>query len=105
MPFNADPYVSKTPDFPKEGITFYYISPILEARAVVRQAMDALADLTHPMQPDIIADVDARGFLFALPLAAELACGIVMMRKASKFSSELFELAYALEYGEARLSI
>ena len=48
MPFNADPYISKTPGFPKEGITFYDISPILEDSAVIRQAMDALADLTRP---------------------------------------------------------
>ena len=101
MPFNADPYISKTPGFPKEGITFYDISPILEDSAVIRQAMDALADLTRPMQPDIIAGVDARGFLFALPLAVELACGMVIVRKAG----ELFEQSYALEYGEARLSI
>ena len=105
MPFNADPYISKTPGFPKEGITFYDISPILEDSAVVRQAMDALADLTRPMQPDIIAGVDARGFLFALPLALELACGMVMVRKADKLPGELFEQSYALEYGEARLSI
>ena len=78
MPFNADPYISKTPGFPKEGITFYDISPILEDSAVIRQAMDALADLARPMQPDIIAGVDARGFLFALPLALELACGSIL---------------------------
>ena len=103
MPFNADPYISKTPGFPKEGITFYDISPILEDSAVIRQAMGALADLTRPMQPDIIAGVDARGFLFALPLALELACGMVMVRKAGKLPGELFEQSYALEYGEARL--
>ena len=105
MPFNADPYISKTPGFPKEGITFYDIGPILEDSAVVRQAMDALADLTRPMQPEIIAGVDARGFLFALPLALELTCGMVMVRKAGKLPGELFEQSYALEYGEARLSI
>ena len=77
MPFNADPYISKTPGFPKEGITFYDISPILEDSAVVRQAMGALADLTRPMQPDIIAGVDARGFLFALPLALELELSLI----------------------------
>ena len=105
MPFNADPYISKTPGFPKEGITFYDISPILEDSVVVRQAMDALADLARPMQPDIIAGVDARGFLFALPLALSLDCGMVMLRKAGKLPGELFEQSYALEYGEARLSI
>ena len=105
MAFNPDPYISKTPGFPKDGITFYDISPILEDSEVVRRAMAALADLARPMQPDIIAGVDARGFLFALPLALELDCGMVMVRKAGKLPGELFEQAYALEYGEARLSI
>lgn len=105
MPFKADPYISKTPGFPNEGITFYDISPILEDSVVVRQAVDALADLVRPMQPDIITGVDARGFLFALPLALSLDCGMVMVRKAGKLPGELFEQSYALEYGEARLSI
>ena len=105
MSFNADPHISKTPGFPKDGITFYDISPILEDRTVVRQAMTALAALTSPMQPDIIAGIDARGFLFALPLALELDCGMVMVRKAGKLPGELYEKSYALEYGEARLSI
>ena len=105
MNFNADPHISKTPGFPKDGITFYDISPILEDRTVVRQAMTALAALTSPMQPDIIAGIDARGFLFALPLALELDCGMVMVRKAGKLPGELHEQSYELEYGEARLSI
>ena len=105
MNFNADPHISKTPGFPKDGITFYDISPILEDRTVVRQAMTALAALTSPMQPDIIAGIDARGFLFALPLALELDCGMVMVRKAGKLPGKLHEQSYALEYGEARLSI
>ncbi|MEK9854167.1 MAG: hypothetical protein VW495_05125, partial [Rhodobiaceae bacterium] len=61
MSFNADPFISKTPGFPKEGITFYDISPILEDAAALRQSMAALTDLARPMQPDIIAGVDARG--------------------------------------------
>ena len=105
MPFNADPHISKTPGFPKDGITFYDISPILEDRVVAKQAITALAELTHPMKPDIIAGIDARGFLFALPLALELDCGMVMVRKAGKLPGELLEQSYALEYGEARLSI
>ena len=103
MPFNADPYISKTPGFPKEGITFYDISPIFEDSAVIRQAMDALADLTRPMQPDIIAGVDARGFLFALPLALELACGMVMVRKAGKLRGKRVVLCDDLLATDGRL--
>ena len=105
MAFDADPYISKTPGVPKEGITFYDISPILEDREAVRKAMAALAELARPMNPDIIAGIDARGFLFALPLALDLDCGMVMVRKAGKLPGELVEQSYALEYGEARLSI
>ena len=54
MPFNADPFISKTPGFPKPGITFYDISPILEDAAALRQAMAALSDLVRPMGPEII---------------------------------------------------
>ena len=67
--------------------------------------MDALSELVQPMRPEIIAGVDARGFLFALPLALSMECGMVMVRKAGKLPGELFEQSYALEYGEARLSI
>ena len=105
MSFNADPFISKTPGFPKDGITFYDISPILEDATALRQSMAALSDLARPMRPDIIAGVDARGFLFALPLALSMECGMVMVRKAGKLPGALFEQSYALEYGEARLSI
>ena len=61
MPFNADPYISKTPGFPKEDITFYDISPILEDSAVIRQAMDALTYLTRPMHSPTTLPVAMRG--------------------------------------------
>mgnify|MGYP001335389392 FL=1 len=105
MAFDLDPHISKTSGFPKEGITFYDISPILEDRVIVKQAMDELARITKPLAPDIIAGIDARGFLFALPLAMGLDCGAVMVRKAGKLPGEVFEQSYALEYGEARLSL
>jgi len=102
---NFDTYISKTPGFPKDGITFYDISPILEDRQVVKAAMEAMSNLARPMEPDIIAGIDARGFLFALPLAMELDCGAVMVRTAGKLPGDVFEQSYALEYGQARLSL
>ena len=105
MPDNFDEFISKTPDFPKPGITFYDISPVLEDRIMVKRMIDALGQITAPMAPDIIAGIDARGFLFALPLAMEMDCGAVMVRKAGKLPGEVFEQSYALEYGEARLSL
>ena len=91
MPVNFDSFISKTPGFPREGINFYDISPILKNRVIVKAAMSALCNLALPMKPDIIAGIDARGFLFALPLAMELDCGAIMVREASKLSGEVLE--------------
>mgnify|MGYP001360246560 CR=1 FL=1 len=108
MPFlvNFDSFISKTPGFPKEGITFYDISPILEDRVIVKAAMSALCDLALPMKPAVIAGIDARGVLFALPLAMELACRAIMVRKAGKLPGEVLELNMArhdYRYGRAGL--
>lgn len=105
MAFDLDPYIGKTPGFPKPGITFYDIGPILENKVVVKRTMDALAHIAMPFRPDIIAGIDARGFLFSLPLAMSLDCGAVMVRKSGKLPGDVFEESYALEYGEARLSL
>ena len=91
MPANFDSFILETPGFPKEGINFYDISPFLEDRRIVKAAMSALCDLALPMKPDIIASIDARGSLFALPSAMELDCGAIMIRKAGKLSSEVLE--------------
>jgi adenine phosphoribosyltransferase len=102
---NLDPYISKTPGFPKQGITFYDISPALEDPAILQQAIAALCDLAAPMQPDLVAGIDARGFLFSVPLASQLDCGVVMIRKAGKLPGALYESSYALEYDIATLAL
>ena len=75
--FSLDPHISKTPGFPKEGITFYDIGPALEDAVVLRQLISRMAEVARRFEPDIIAGIDARGFLFAMPLALNLNCGIV----------------------------
>lgn len=103
--FLLDPHISKTPGFPKDGITFYDISPALEDASVLKKLMQAMAEKTAVFKPDIIAGIDARGFLFALPLSLELNCGTVMVRKSGKLPGKVLEESYALEYGTARLSV
>ena len=105
MAFDLDNHISKTPGFPKEGITFYDISPALEDAEVLTQLMAEMVTKAEAFQPDIIAGIDARGFLFSMPLALAMGCGTVMIRKAGKLPGKVFEESYALEYGEARLSI
>ena len=103
--FNLDDHISKTPGFPKPGITFYDISPALEQADILKKTIDALTDISMPLAPDVIAGIDARGFLFAMPLALSLSCGSVMIRKSGKLPGEVYEESYALEYGEATLSV
>lgn len=105
MEFNLDNHISKTPDFPKDGITFYDFSPALEDGVILRQMMDALCEISSPLKPDVIAGIDARGFLFATPLAMAMGCGAVMVRKKGKLPGDVIEKSYALEYGEATLSL
>lgn len=102
---DLDSHISKTPGFPKDGITFYDVGPALEDPAVLKQAVIALCDLAMPMKPDLIAGIDARGFLFSVPLATRLDRGAVMIRKAGKLPGTLYESSYALEYGTARLAL
>ena len=105
MTFDLDAHISKTPDFPKQGITFYDFSPALEDGTILRQMIDALCKIATPLSPDVVAGIDARGFLFATPLALSMGCGAVMIRKAGKLPGKVIEKSYALEYGEARLSV
>jgi adenine phosphoribosyltransferase len=103
--FNLDDHISKTPDFPKAGITFYDISPALEDPDVLAKMMAEMTRLAKGFDPDIFAGIDARGFLFSMPLALALKRGTIMVRKAGKLPGKVLEEAYALEYGTARLSM
>ena len=105
MTFDLDAHISKTADFPKPGIVFYDFSPAMEDGAVLKAMIDALCEISAPLAPDLIAGIDARGFLFATPLALAMGCGAVMVRKAGKLPGDVIEQSYALEYGEACLSL
>ena len=103
--FNLDLNISKVPDFPKPGITFYDISPILEDPDLLKKTIDTLCSKAKSLDPDLIGGIDARGFLFATPIAYNLNCGIVMIRKSNKLPGEVITENYDLEYGSAELSI
>ena len=98
--FSLDPHISKTPGFPKDGITFYDISPALEDAVILKKLMAAMAEQTAAFRPEIIAGIDARGFLFALPLSLELDCGTVMIRKSGKLPGKVLEESYALNMAQ-----
>jgi adenine phosphoribosyltransferase len=93
------------PGFPKPGILFRDISPLLEDAALFHETIDLLARECSPHQPSKIVGVDARGFIFGAALAYKLGLGFVPVRKKGKLPSLTLSHSYDLEYGSAELEI
>lgn len=87
------------PDFPKPGIVFKDITPVLADPQATREVMDRLAEVVRPMQADLVAGIESRGFIFGAALAFELGMGFVPVRKPGKLPWECIREEYALEYG------
>jgi adenine phosphoribosyltransferase len=93
------------PDFPKPGIVFKDIMPLVADPATLRETIELLADWARPREPDVILGAEARGFIFGGALAYELGCGFVAARKPGKLPWETIEATYALEYGTDSLQV
>ena len=87
-------------DFPKEGIIFKDITPLLSNPVAFKQVIDTLRDRYKNNRVDQVVGVEARGFIFASSLAYALGCGVVMVRKPGKLPYKTFQKKYSLEYGE-----
>ena len=96
-------YIRDIPDFPKPGILFKDITPLLADPAAFAFAIAALAERYGSTNLDAIGAVEARGFLFAAPLALQLRKPLVPLRKPGKLPYRTYSLKYELEYGEAEL--
>jgi len=92
-------HIRAVPDFPKPGILFYDISTLLRHPHAWRATVDQLAGLVRPLRPDLLAGIESRGFLTAAPLAFELGCGFIMLRKRGKLPGRTVSYTYDLEYG------
>jgi len=93
------------PDFPKPGIIFKDITPILADGAAFREAVDLVIGGFTPDDIDAIVGVEARGFIFAAAAAYKLGCGLLIVRKPGKLPAETVSETYALEYGTDTLEI
>jgi adenine phosphoribosyltransferase len=93
------------PDFPKPGIIFKDITPILKDPALFKATNDILAEQVTAAGATKLAAIDARGFLFAGALSERLDIGIVPIRKQGKLPYKTFEETYELEYGSATLAV
>ena len=91
--------VRDVPDFPKPGIVFKDIMPLLADPDSLRATVGALADWARPRNPDIVLGAEARGFITGGALAYELGCGFVAARKPGKLPWRTVSAKYALEYG------
>jgi adenine phosphoribosyltransferase len=98
-------HIRDIPDFPKPGILFKDITPLLADPAAFRYSIERLADYARTRQIDIVAAAEARGFLLAAPLALILTKPLVPLRKPGKLPYRTHSFAYDLEYGQAELHV
>jgi len=89
------------PDFPKPGIVFKDITPILKDPVLCDNILEAFVQKLKHTRIDVIAGVESRGFLFGLSLACKLGVPFIPVRKAGKLPYTIRQKAYKLEYGEA----
>jgi adenine phosphoribosyltransferase len=98
-------YIRDIPDFPKQGILFRDLTPLLADVTALRRAVQALAEPFRNQSLDYVIGTEARGFLFGVPVALELGVGFVPVRKPGKLPSDTFEASYELEYGRDLIEI
>lgn len=98
-------YIRDIPDFPKPGIMFKDITPLLGDPSAFEYAISRLAAHYATTQFDAIAAAEARGFLFAAPLALNLHKPLIPLRKPGKLPYRTYSLKYDLEYGQAELHV
>jgi len=97
--------VRDIPDFPKSGILFKDITPVLGHAQAFQEVVDCLAQQAASFAPDVIAGVESRGFLFGAPVALALGLGFVPIRKAGKLPSHTEREEYELEYDTAVVEV
>lgn len=98
-------HIRQIPDFPKPGINFFDISTLIRHPEAWRTTIDRMAAIVRPWKPDLLAALDARGFLVAAPLAIALDCGCIMIRKSGKLPGKVKAHSYGLEYGTDTVEI
>ncbi len=97
--------IRDVPDFPKAGIVFKDITPVLSDGKLFRQVIDALTERWKGERIAKVIGIESRGFCFAAPLAYALGAGLTIVRKPGKLPWRTIREAYALEYGEAVLEL
>jgi adenine phosphoribosyltransferase len=102
---NLKSLIREVPDFPKPGINFYDITTLLQDAAGLRAVIDDLGEAYRGKGIEVVAGIEARGFIFAPAVAYALNAGFVPVRKPKKLPSVTERIEYALEYGTDILEI
>jgi adenine phosphoribosyltransferase len=102
---NLSHYLRDIPDFPKPGIVFKDITPLLSDARAFRYCIQQMVELTQGLKIDVVAGIESRGLLFGAPLALELGVGFTPIRKKGKLPAATTAVNFALEYGTDTLEI
>jgi adenine phosphoribosyltransferase len=98
-------YIRDIPDFPKAGIVFRDITPLMADARALDEAVRQLAEIARPLSPEVVVAAEARGFLLGAALARELGAGFVLARKPGKLPYDTERAEYLLEYGSDALEV
>lgn len=101
----AQRLIRDIPNFPKEGILFKDITPVLADAESMRQVIDQFIKFSTPLRPDLIIGIESRGFVLGMPLALDLGLGFVPVRKMGKLPYDTVQEHYDLEYGTNTLEM
>ncbi|HXI68863.1 MAG TPA: adenine phosphoribosyltransferase [Verrucomicrobiae bacterium] len=104
-PAEIENAIRNVPDFPKPGIQFKDITPVLADARLFAGSIDLLTQNFTPGSVDAVIGIDARGFIFAAAAATKLKAGFVPVRKKGKLPYQTIEQDYALEYGHATVAM
>ncbi len=98
-------YIRSIPDFPKQGIVFRDITPVLASPVAFDASVHALAAIARELRPDVVIGAEARGFLFGPAFAREIGIGFAPARKPGKLPHDTVSADYSLEYGADALEL
>jgi len=101
----AESLIRDVPDFPKPGILFKDITPIVQDYEALKEVTEKLAAWAKAKKVDAVVGIEARGFIFGVPVAMALGVGFVPLRKLGKLPSNTLTEEYALEYGTNTVEI
>ncbi len=96
-------YIASVPDWPKEGVLFRDITPLMQNGEAFRESCTLLKDYAKKVGATVIAGPESRGFIFGCPVAYDLGIGFVPVRKPNKLPRETVSVKYDLEYGSNEL--